>query len=189
MKENINKTTQELKENFKEILNSHPPKEFVIKPPGSEDNMPVVLLNLNNSHSMMRSENLIPDVTNSTPFCLVFSSSKLREQSDKLEEKIEHIAEQFRLPYEKMDQVLKKCEPKQNETEDEIIGLVNYTYYAGGIVLGTKWCGSGSIARSQNDLGTLSNLDMCCRDHDNCPDHVKAKEKKEELWNPTSYTR
>ncbi len=42
-----------------------------------------------------------------------------------------------------------------------------------GIFAGTKWCGSGNLAASENDLGILSGPDRCCRTHDKCPMELK----------------
>lgn len=33
----------------------------------------------------------------------------------------------------------------------------------------TKWCGSGHIADSCDDLGIKNETDSCCREHDHCP--------------------
>ncbi|XP_060528399.1 uncharacterized protein LOC132703264 [Cylas formicarius] len=41
-----------------------------------------------------------------------------------------------------------------------------------GIYPGTKWCGKGNVAESQNDLGAFSGSDNCCKDHDNCLDFI-----------------
>lgn len=37
---------------------------------------------------------------------------------------------------------------------------------------GTKWCGRGDIALSNNDLGTDREADICCRDHDLCKEVI-----------------
>uniref|UniRef100_A0A336KM18 Phospholipase A2 n=1 Tax=Culicoides sonorensis TaxID=179676 RepID=A0A336KM18_CULSO len=42
---------------------------------------------------------------------------------------------------------------------------------------GTKWCGVGSTAKHFNQLGRLSDLDMCCRDHDICDSIERGQEK------------
>nr|XP_049699360.1 phospholipase A2-like [Helicoverpa armigera] len=50
-------------------------------------------------------------------------------------------------------------------------------------ILGTKWCGPGDISDSYNDLGTEREADMCCRDHDKCPDTIPGGETKYDLTN------
>ncbi|KAG7188454.1 hypothetical protein KM043_008094 [Ampulex compressa] len=54
---------------------------------------------------------------------------------------------------------------------------------------GTKWCGSGSIAANQSDLGKFSETDSCCRTHDMCPDVIETGQSKHGLTNPSFYTR
>ncbi|XP_047999507.1 phospholipase A2-like [Leguminivora glycinivorella] len=54
---------------------------------------------------------------------------------------------------------------------------------------GTKWCGAGNIADGYDDLGPSRETDMCCRDHDNCPDYIAAGETKHNLTNNAFYTR
>ncbi|XP_047033196.1 phospholipase A2-like [Helicoverpa zea] len=54
---------------------------------------------------------------------------------------------------------------------------------------GTKWCGPGDISDSYNDLGTEREADMCCRDHDKCPDFISGGETKYDLTNDGFYTR
>ncbi|KAG6449748.1 hypothetical protein O3G_MSEX006227 [Manduca sexta] len=54
---------------------------------------------------------------------------------------------------------------------------------------GTKWCGAGNIADSYDDLGSARETDMCCREHDNCPDLILAGETKYNLTNSAFYTR
>ncbi|CAG5095193.1 Similar to Phospholipase A2 (Apis dorsata) [Cotesia congregata] len=38
-----------------------------------------------------------------------------------------------------------------------------------GIFPGTLWCGAGSAADSDEDLGLFQDTDTCCREHDHCP--------------------
>ncbi|XP_026488072.1 phospholipase A2-like [Vanessa tameamea] len=54
---------------------------------------------------------------------------------------------------------------------------------------GTKWCGPGNIADDYDDLGTSQEADICCRDHDNCPDTIPAGETKHNLTNEAYYTK
>lgn len=54
---------------------------------------------------------------------------------------------------------------------------------------GTKWCGSGNIAKDPDDLGTFAMTDACCREHDNCDDVIESMQTKHGLTNPAFYTR
>ncbi|XP_050516737.1 phospholipase A2-like [Diabrotica virgifera virgifera] len=56
-------------------------------------------------------------------------------------------------------------------------------------ILGTKWCGVGNIAENYDDLGEEEETDKCCRAHDNCPDIIKAFNRKHGLFNSAFYTR
>ncbi|CAG9827690.1 unnamed protein product [Diabrotica balteata] len=58
-----------------------------------------------------------------------------------------------------------------------------------GIVPGTKWCGTGDIAKNYFDLGTDSAVDSCCRAHDLCPVKVMANSKKYDLVNNSLFTK
>ncbi|XP_001497393.2 group 3 secretory phospholipase A2 [Equus caballus] len=37
---------------------------------------------------------------------------------------------------------------------------------------GTLWCGVGASARNSSELGVFQGLDLCCREHDGCPQTV-----------------
>ncbi|CAK9819472.1 Phospholipase A(2) [Anthophora quadrimaculata] len=54
---------------------------------------------------------------------------------------------------------------------------------------GTKWCGSGNVATSPDDLGRFMETDACCREHDMCGDVIEAGQSNHGLTNPTFYTR
>ncbi|CAB3245800.1 unnamed protein product [Arctia plantaginis] len=53
----------------------------------------------------------------------------------------------------------------------------------------TKWCGAGNIADGYEDLGTEIEADMCCRDHDNCPEVIPGGETRHNLTNTVFYSR
>lgn len=57
------------------------------------------------------------------------------------------------------------------------------------LVPGTKWCGAGNVAVSYDDLGEEKEADMCCREHDNCPDLIPGGGTKHNLTNDAFYTR
>ncbi|XP_059479334.1 phospholipase A2-like [Neocloeon triangulifer] len=54
---------------------------------------------------------------------------------------------------------------------------------------GTKWCGQGNVATHYGDLGLYEKTDMCCRDHDYCPDYISAGKTKYGLKNTAPYTK
>lgn len=55
--------------------------------------------------------------------------------------------------------------------------------------LGTKWCGTGDIAKNYHDLGSEANVDMCCRAHDLCPVKVRAYSRRYNITNGSLYTK
>uniref|UniRef100_A0A182FKB8 Phospholipase A2 n=1 Tax=Anopheles albimanus TaxID=7167 RepID=A0A182FKB8_ANOAL len=55
-------------------------------------------------------------------------------------------------------------------------------------VPGTKWCGPGNTANDYDDLGSNSEVDKCCREHDHC-DNIPAGETKYGLKNDDYFTR
>jgi len=54
---------------------------------------------------------------------------------------------------------------------------------------GTKWCGQGNVATHYGDLGIHQATDICCRNHDYCPDFIPAGETKFGLTNRAPYTK
>ncbi|KAL0127959.1 hypothetical protein PUN28_003309 [Cardiocondyla obscurior] len=54
---------------------------------------------------------------------------------------------------------------------------------------GTRWCGDGDNARSEDELGYFSELDACCREHDNCQYNIIAGESKANLKNNGIFTK
>lgn len=55
--------------------------------------------------------------------------------------------------------------------------------------LGTKWCGTGDIAKDYYDLGTEPAVDKCCRAHDLCPVKVRAFSQRYNVTNDSLYTK
>lgn len=53
---------------------------------------------------------------------------------------------------------------------------------------GTKWCGAGDVASSEEDLGVFSELDKCCRTHDHC-EGMLAGETKHGLTNDSPFSK
>lgn len=58
-----------------------------------------------------------------------------------------------------------------------------------GIIPGTKWCGTGDIAKNYHDLGTEPSVDRCCRTHDLCPVKVRSYQNRYNLINNSLYTK
>ena len=56
------------------------------------------------------------------------------------------------------------------------------------VMPGTKWCGAGDVATDHDDLGKLSDLDRCCRDHDECPQSIEAGKTKYGYYNSRPFT-
>ncbi|KAB7505464.1 Phospholipase A2 [Armadillidium nasatum] len=61
----------------------------------------------------------------------------------------------------------------------------NFSVFSKG---STKWCGTGNAAEGLDDLGTLRDLDLCCRDHDLCPEVLEPGETKHNLTNDSPFT-
>ncbi|XP_060533125.1 phospholipase A2 isoform X2 [Cylas formicarius] len=62
-------------------------------------------------------------------------------------------------------------------------------HQGGFIYPGTKWCGPGDKARNYSDLGYHRKEDVCCREHDNCPNFLAKGECREGICNNSPYTR
>lgn len=77
----------------------------------------------------------------------------------------------------------READPKQALFPRSPLSLLN------GIIPGTKWCGTGDIARTYKDLGTEMTMDRCCRTHDLCPMKVRAFQRRYELHNESIYTK
>lgn len=48
---------------------------------------------------------------------------------------------------------------------------------------GTKWCGRGQTATHYDDVGEDKEADVCCRDHDCCPDLIPSFSTRYNLFN------
>ncbi|XP_060522971.1 uncharacterized protein LOC132699973 isoform X2 [Cylas formicarius] len=58
-----------------------------------------------------------------------------------------------------------------------------------GIIPGTKWCGTGDIAKDYFDLGAETKVDSCCRNHDLCPVKIRGRSQRYNLTNNSIYTK
>jgi hypothetical protein len=48
---------------------------------------------------------------------------------------------------------------------------------------GTKWCGRGQTALHYHDIGEDREADVCCRDHDCCPDLIPSFTTRFNIFN------
>ncbi|XP_034943086.1 phospholipase A2-like [Chelonus insularis] len=64
----------------------------------------------------------------------------------------------------------------------------NKTKTWGTIFPGTKWCGQGNKAKHEEDFGKYRLTDMCCKQHDRCPEKIKGGMTKYGLTNNGSTT-
>ncbi|XP_065226962.1 group 3 secretory phospholipase A2-like [Planococcus citri] len=71
-------------------------------------------------------------------------------------------------------------QPESETTQSSILS---------GIVPGTKWCGTGDIAKTYFDLGSEVTMDKCCRAHDLCPVKVRGYSARYNLTNESLYTK
>lgn len=55
-------------------------------------------------------------------------------------------------------------------------------------IAGTQWCGSGARAEYAADLGTSSETDSCCREHDQCPYFIEGMSRRFNYFNYMPYT-
>ncbi|XP_031366627.1 phospholipase A2-like isoform X1 [Apis dorsata] len=78
-----------------------------------------------------------------------------------------------------------QIQPK--EADNEIQERIKFSKYT--IFPRTKWCGPGNKAKNPNDLGYFNITDACCREHDFCPDSIKAFRSKHNLWNSSIFLR
>ncbi|KAJ3634308.1 hypothetical protein MTP99_011195 [Tenebrio molitor] len=80
----------------------------------------------------------------------------------------------------------------QNKTVPRLVGHISRRLLSislsTDIVPGTKWCGRGDIADSEDDLGMFSETDACCREHDTCPDTILANSSRHGFRNGGSTT-
>ncbi|XP_057333590.1 uncharacterized protein LOC130672843 isoform X2 [Microplitis mediator] len=54
---------------------------------------------------------------------------------------------------------------------------------------GTRWCGDGNKARSENDSGLFRTTDVCCKQHDQCPFNIQSGQSFGPLMNNGAFTR
>lgn len=54
---------------------------------------------------------------------------------------------------------------------------------------GTLWCGGGTQARNEHEVGLFRNTDICCKAHDKCPIFIEAGKERKGLKNNGLFTR
>lgn len=79
--------------------------------------------------------------------------------------------------------------PSQPDEDNRGILAGNPLSLFSGVFPGTKWCGTGDIAKNFHDLGTEKNMDRCCRDHDICPVKIRPYQSRYNLTNNSIYTK
>lgn len=57
------------------------------------------------------------------------------------------------------------------------------------ILPGTLWCGDGTAAQSNQDLGLFYKTDQCCKLHDWCPKYIESGQTFMNLENIGIFTR
>lgn len=55
--------------------------------------------------------------------------------------------------------------------------------------LATNWCGAGTRAANESELGIARRTDACCREHDHCPAVIRTNEFRYGFANDGKYTR
>ncbi|KAF5286930.1 hypothetical protein FQR65_LT12389 [Abscondita terminalis] len=115
------------------------------------------------------------EFTSASPYCYFFTDRDF----------IQHTllnAEQRKVKItssEEIDKLEKVCKERKLKS----------SFQGGFIYPGTKWCGPGAVADNYTDLGTHRQEDICCREHDHCPQYIERGECKQGICNKSSYTR
>lgn len=118
---------------------------------------------------------------------------------------LQEIARPVTITFDEMLNLMKQCQQledilahrKLNENtknltlDDEGRGILSNSPFTllSGIIPGTKWCGTGDIAKDYYDLGAEASVDSCCRAHDLCPVKVRAYQQRYNLTNQSLYTK
>ncbi|KAF2900814.1 hypothetical protein ILUMI_05353 [Ignelater luminosus] len=115
------------------------------------------------------------EFTSKSPFCYLYTDRDfIQDTILKTEQRKVKITSDEEI--EKLEEV---CKRKQLRT----------SYQGGFIYPGTKWCGPGAVAQNYSDLGNHRREDMCCREHDNCPQSLERGECKQGICNKSPFTR
>ena len=56
-------------------------------------------------------------------------------------------------------------------------------------IIGTEWCGAGSVATDEKEVGLFQSSDKCCRTHDLCKMYLASGVSELGLMNNGMFTR
>uniref|UniRef100_A0A224YDF5 Phospholipase A2 n=1 Tax=Rhipicephalus zambeziensis TaxID=60191 RepID=A0A224YDF5_9ACAR len=94
-----------------------------------------------------------------------------------------------RLSTREMDRISHQCSGRPKNFEASFFAqLLDKKYQGIAAFPGTKWCGSGNVARNYEDLGEARDADKCCRDHDFAIDSLPPNKTRHGLQNKLTYT-
>uniref|UniRef100_L7LXT1 Putative phospholipase a2 n=1 Tax=Rhipicephalus pulchellus TaxID=72859 RepID=L7LXT1_RHIPC len=94
-----------------------------------------------------------------------------------------------RVSKKKMDQISQQCSGHPQNFEASFFAqLLDKRYQGIAAFPGTKWCGSGNVARNYEDLGEARDTDKCCREHDFAMDSIPPNKTRHGLQNKLTYT-
>jgi secretory phospholipase A2 len=116
---------------------------------------------------------------------------KLMQQCDEVDKNREQMKSQELVPfYQKQTASRDGAEINEASRDDSGgAGFQNPLSLFSGVFPGTKWCGTGDIAKNYHDLGTEKQMDRCCRQHDICPVKIRAYQTRYDLTNNSLYTK
>lgn len=127
-------------------------------------------------------------ISSSTLLKIVQSNCWLIEDSNDIQAELSHSQDYTSVFVDsKFFRKLKKSCKKyfsSSSVKIDFTFLRQFTIYPG-----TKWCGQGNIASHEQDLGEEKETDICCREHDYCPDNIYSQRSKYHLINRSLYTK
>ncbi|CAO1363374.1 unnamed protein product [Diamesa serratosioi] len=136
------------------------------------------LLELSLSSVLVTDNNRILQLSPIKPFCRTYTDRSYVRNSI-----INTEPTQIRqVPKESLKALEKVCADGKLLSND-IQGGLRFIYP------GTKWCGPGSIASNDSDLGRLKGEDSCCREHDHCFEEIAPGQCKKSICNDGMFTR
>ncbi|EFA07968.1 phospholipase A2B precursor [Tribolium castaneum] len=116
----------------------------------------------------------------------------------------QHVSRPVAISFKEMTTLMRQCQQVEDgkSVHDELAKNITAHPIAGrgilannpfvllsGIIPGTKWCGTGDIAKDYYDLGAEPTVDKCCRAHDLCPVKVRAFSQRYNITNDSLYTK
>lgn len=139
--------------------------------------IPVILFGTSQCHLFIadRTMSRMIQFTSKSPYCYFFTDRDFIQTTLLTSEqrKVKITSD------EEIDKLEEICKKKQLRT----------SYQGGFIYPGTKWCGPGNAAQNFSDLGNHRREDMCCREHDSCPQALERGECKQGICNKSLFTR